>query len=284
MELIIAALGVLVAGIAALALYRQSRPAQKLAERELSRRPGLEIFVNGSRARETIWVLPWKKGRRCIVDLEITVRNSGDTTLQDVLVILETTAEIYASEISRRPDSGARLLKLEQAAGDIPGGPYVRVMYTAEMVHPGVSLAFHDFLILSGSSRIRSKIPVTFADGVNATVTYSFVYGYPLKVSATARNVPAVKLETGLHTFDPTDPMVIKVLNPSSEEKEEGALDLRGYHTAHVLVVDKPEYPAKDLPREVARKFMRARLNGARRYPALHVPDVGYVRLEPSSN
>lgn len=280
METVFTALGVLVAAIAAFFVYRQARPAQKLAERALARGPKLEISVNRSRAQETIWVVPWKKGRRCIVDLEITVRNNGEDTLRDVLVIVETTAEIYVSEISRQAHGGAKLLKLNQAAENIPGGPYVQVMYTAEMIHPGVNLAFHDFLIFSGSSRVRSKLPVTFADGVSATVAYSFVYGYPLKVSATARDVPAVQLEMGLHTFDLTDPMVARILDPSSEIEDEDGVDIGGEHTAHVLVVDKPEFPARDLPKEVARKFMRARLSAARSYPALRIPNVGYVRLK----
>ncbi len=237
--------------------------------------PRLEVLVNRSVASETIWVVPWRKGKSCIADLQVSLTNKGDSTLTDVVVVLETNAEIYGPSIPRRPDAGSRLLKLAQAADPIPGGPYVRVVYTADMIHPGVSLALNDFVVLRGPSRVKSHVPVTTKDGARGNVMYSFIYGYPLKVSVMARDVPAVAFESTLLTFDMKDPGISKVLHGSSHAEARAGGGLR---TAYVMVVRKPECPAPEVPAEIGRKFFRARFSAARCYNSIYLGDEGYVR------
>ena len=280
MEAILAGVGVLVAAIIGVLTLRQSRATQKLAERDLQTGPKLEVVVNRSRAQETVWVIPWPEGRRCIVDLEIIVRNTGNATLYDVVVVIETPDSIYGSQIPRRGDSRAKLLKMKHAADKLPSGPHVQVVYTAEKIHPSLNMAFNDFLIFGGPTRIRSDVTATAKDGVDVTIEYTMVYGYPLKVSVVARDVPPVSYDMTLAAFDIHDPLVQRVIDPSSDPVDDGSLDFGRERTAHVLVVREPEHPAPEVPSEVASMFMRARMSAARAYPARYTPNVGYMRLK----
>jgi hypothetical protein len=280
MEALFAGMGALITAIVGFLTIRQMRASQKVAERELHTGPRVEVAVNGSRARDTVWAIPWPDGRRFIADLDVVVRNSGNATLYDVVVVIETPDSIYCSELARHGDKRAKLLKMKHAADKMPGGPYVQVVYTAKAIHPGLNMAFHDFVIFGTPTRLRSDVTATAQDGVDVTVSFTMVFGYSLKVSVAARDVPPVSYDMTLAAFDINDPIVQQVITPGSEPSAEEVGEFGQERTAHVLVVREPEHPASDVPPEAASIFMRARTSGAQAYPAKYVPQQGYVRLE----
>jgi hypothetical protein len=205
----------------------------------------------------------------------VTITNTGPTTISDVVVILEIKSDIYGPEIERSPDAGSRLLRLAQAADEIPGSPFTRVVYTAEMIHPGVSLRLHDVVVLPGSSRVVSQTTAVAKDGVPLTIRSSFTYGFPVKVNVMARDVPATTCELSILSFDLKDPEVTHVIHGTYPKVNLEVADEA--RLAAVMIVRKPER-APEVPSEFSKYFFRARLSAARCFSALSLKNVGYVR------
>jgi hypothetical protein len=219
-----------------------------------------------------------------MLDLEIQVRNTGTKTLEDVFIVLEISSSLYPSEGLRKVDGAARLLKVEHVADPIDGKEMTRVTYRVDSIHPQVTMVMKDFLLLRNSSRIRSDVPVTTKDGGRGKVRWEAIIGYELVVTVMARDIPAIRRDLQLFSFDLNDPLVADVSQAENALARLRELGSTGTPvSATLFVLRRPEYPAKGVPVELERLVARCRLDKAERWDVSYFSELGYLPITVTS-
>lgn len=279
-DLALTAIGLAITALVAFVAYRQQRPSQRLAERQLQELMPLKVILNDSEADEIVWVLPWgKKKIKYFADFEVSLINPNDKTVHDVFVIVEMSNLLYPADFPRRGDNATKLHKIEAVADPISGKELTRVTYRIDSIHPHVQISLRDFIILGSSSIVKNSVPVTFKDGVSARVKYSFDFGYHVKISVMGQDIDATCREIGILSYDLKDDIVQGLFKSEATLASLSANigTARAAQSAWLLVVKKPAPAPPWVPTEYKRRFGVARLSDAERYKGSRFPDIGYL-------
>jgi hypothetical protein len=270
----------LVAGLwVARVAYRQAKPSQSVAQRELGSGPKMHMSFNGTEHPCFAWIVPWDADIKYLVDFEIRIANTGDKSLDDVFVILEVSSDLYPDDFPRKFDNSAKVLEAECVSDPIDGTQKTKVIYKVNTVAPDTGNSFQDFFLVGGTSRFKIETPVTTKDGINATVVTELLVGFKIDIAVVARDVPPIKRTLQALFLKPDDVLLQHLYKDDKFADEIIDLARAGgeFQEAVVLTIDQPQHPHPAFPEELASKFARVRLADAKRCSATYFSAAGFL-------
>lgn len=216
MEMLIGAIGVVIAIVFGGVAYWQNRPSQRLAKKALGTLPPLAVRINGSAASNMVWILPFEDQLVFLVDLEIGIFNTSDVSIDDVTVIMEIPTLPYAPDMERAHNAAAAVTKMERAFDPVRGSEVTRVYYKVPSVHPQVGVKIQDQMFLPFSSRINSTVDAVTADKVPVSVDCTYVFGWQISLFVSARDRTPVGHVCTISSLPPDDELVENIDKPNS--------------------------------------------------------------------
>lgn len=274
-----------VAGIAALFLaIWLGLPSRRLAQRDLNVVRSLKIELNGSDADHCVWVLPWASDTAFMIELDITLTNEGNRSVEEIMVELDMPKVAYLPDFHREPGGGARVARIEQGTDPVEGTERTKVFFKVPSVPPGVAVHISDYLFLPVQSRYRDSVEAKTKDDVAVRAQYEFVFGWAVRVSAMARDLAAARGRFTIYSFVPED----KSLAPLADANGALAALAKALEdptkpemaTAIILTPSVTDEAPENMQKALGVSLRRARLGGAQAQAATYVKGVGYLPLK----